>query len=56
MEKLSCEYSKTVIKQIVKINDMDFPSFTCVRCATELFGLSIGISMECPVTLIYITE
>ena len=38
------------------INYINFPSFICVRCPTELFNLSIGISLECPVTLIYVTD
>ena len=31
-------------KQIVMINDIKFPSFTCVRYPTELFELSIGVT------------
>ena len=41
-------YSKTA----VKANDIEFLSFTCVRYPTELFELSIGISLEFLVTLI----
>ena len=36
-------YSKTAVKANRVVNDIDFTSFTCVRCPTELFKLSIGI-------------
>ena len=45
-------YCKTVIKANRVANDIDSPSFTCVRRTTEQFELSIGISLEFPVTLI----
>ena len=39
-------------KTAVKANCVEFPSFSCVICQTELFELSIGISLEFLVTLI----
>ena len=45
-------YSKTAVKaNRVDINDIEFPSFTCVRYPTVLFELSNGISLEFLVTL-----
>ena len=32
-----------------------FPNFIYASCLAELFELSIGISLECPVTLIQVT-
>ena len=46
-------YSKTNVKANRVVNDIDFHSFTCVRCLTELFELSVGIPLEFPVTLLW---
>ena len=45
-------YSKTAVKANRVDKWYQFPSMTCVRCLKELFELSIGISLEFPVTLI----
>ena len=45
-------YSKTAVKANRVDNDIEFPSFTCVRYTTVLFELSIGVLLEFLVTLI----
>ena len=46
-------HSKTAVKaNRVDQRNIDFSSFTGVRCPTELFELSIGFSLKLLVTLI----
>ena len=46
------EITKTAVKANRVDNDIEFPSFTCVRYPTVLLELSNGISLEFLVTLI----
>ena len=45
-------YSKVAVEVNCVDNDINFPLFAFVRCPTETFELTIGISIEFPVTLI----
>ena len=45
-----------VLKVLLNNREITLCTEPIVRCPTELFELSIGISLECPVTLIYVTD